>query len=230
MRAQLEQRESALTDQSLEKLCRIAGASMMLAAVLYVWAFAAQYLLPAPSSNAAADTLQFVADYSSFFVLSYALFSAANALSIVGALGVYVVTRAVDKSYAALGALTLVVGLAGSLFSNTAPALISLAEGYASAATESEKQVYATAAAAAGAMNDPLAASTVIGVGVLFVSLALLKRPAWRSLAYLGFVAGVLNIVRGLPVVANYSLVTLVFVALSSLWIFGVGRLVYRRA
>jgi len=205
----------------------------MLAGILYVWAFAAQYLLPAPSSNAAADTLQFVASYSSVLVLSYVLFSAANALSIVGALGIYTVTKVMDKSYAALGAFTLAVGLMASLFSNTAPALITLADGYAAASTEAEKQVFATAAEGISATNDPLIASTVIGVGVIFVSLALIRGRSGKGLAYLaylGFVAGALNIVRGLPPLAGYSLVTVIFVGLSSLWIFETGRMVYRRA
>ena len=218
------------SDQSLQKLCKIAGASLMLAGVLYVWAFAAQYLLPAPSSNAAADTLQFVASYSSFLLLSYWLFSAANAHSIVGALGIYTVTSALDRSYAALGAFTLAVGLMAALFSNTAPALISLAKDYAGAATEAEKQVFATAAAGVSATINPLVSSTIIGVGVIFVSLALMKGRSGRGLAFLGFVEGSMNIVRGLPPLAGYSIITVVFVGLSSLWIFGVGRMVYRKA
>lgn len=214
----------------MEKLSRIAGASLMLAGILYVWAFAAMYLLPTPSSNAAADTLQFVASYSSFFLLSYWLFSAANALSIVGTLGVYVVIRVLDKSYAVLGAVTLAVGLMAALFTNTAPALISLAQDYAGAGTEAEKQVFATAAAGVSATINPIVSSTLIGVGVIFVSLALIKGGSGKALAYLGFVAGALNIVRGLPPLAGYSLITVIFVGLSSLWMFEIGRMIYRKA
>jgi hypothetical protein len=202
----------------------------MLAGILYVWAFAAQYLLPAPSSNAAADTLQFVASYSSVLLLSYALFSAANALSIVGSLGIYTVAKVRDRSYAALGTFILTIGLMAALFSNTAPALITLAEDYAASATEAQKQVFATAVAAVSSTNNPLVSSTIIGVGVIFVSLALIKGQSGKGLGYLGFVEGSLNIVRGLPPLAGHSTVTVIFVGLSSLWIFGVGRLVYRQA
>jgi len=65
----LEQGTSS-SSQSFGNLCLVAGASLMLAAVLYIWAFVAQTVLPAPSSDAAAVTLSFIAQYSSVFTLS----------------------------------------------------------------------------------------------------------------------------------------------------------------
>jgi hypothetical protein len=217
--------------QSLRKLCMIAGGSLMVAAVLYVWAFVAQLLLPVSSLGTAEGVLQYIASYRSFFALSYALFTAANSLSIIGVLGIYAVTRVQNRSYATLGAGTMTVGLIVTLLSSTAPALIRLSDGYSAAATAAEQQAFATAALAVSATNNPLIASALIGVGVIFVSLAMMIGPFGKGLAYVGLVVGALNIVRALPFLAGYSVLTgIVFVGVSSVWIFGVGYRVYKQA
>jgi len=65
-------------------------------------------------------------------------------------------------------------------------------------------------------------------VGVIFVSLAMRKGVYGKVLPYLGFFVGALNIVRGLPPLAGYSLVTAIFVGVSSIWISWVGRRIYK--
>jgi hypothetical protein len=214
--------------RSLKNLRRIAGASLMLAGVLFVWAFVAQYILPPPGFTTE-SLLQYVAEYRSFYIISYVLFTVSNSLSIVGALGVYVVTRVWDRSYAILGAGTLVVGFTAVLLSSTAPALITLSDAYTAAAgSVVDQQALAIAAEAVTSTNNPLIASSFIGVGVIFVSLAMMRGVWEKWLPYLGFFVGALNIVRGLPPLAGYSIVTATFVAVSSVWIFWVGRRVYR--
>jgi hypothetical protein len=213
--------------RSLKNLRRIAGASLMLAGVLYVWAFVAQFILPPPGLTTA-SLLQYIAEYRSFFIISYALFTVANSLSIIGAMGIYVVTRVWDRSYATLGAGTLVVGFTVTLLSSTAPALIRLSDAYSASTDVVNQQALAIAAEAVASTNNPLVASSFIGVGVIFASLAMLKGVYGRGLPYLGFFVGALNIVRGLPPLAGYSLVTATFVAVSSVWICWVGRRIYR--
>jgi hypothetical protein len=215
--------------QSLKNLCTIAGASLMVAGVLYVWAFVAQFILPAPGPQTEESFLQYIASYRSFFIISYALFTAANSLSIVGAMGIYVVTRVVDRSYAILGAGTLVVGFTVTLLSSTAPALLRLSDAYSAATNVVDQQALAIAAEAVSSTNNPLVASSFIGVGVIFVSLAM-KGAFGRWLPYLGLFVGALNIVRALPFLAGYSLIAAVFVGVSSIWIVGVGRRIYRTA
>jgi hypothetical protein len=215
--------------QSLKGLCRIGGASLMLAGALYVWAFVAQYILPPPGFTTA-SLLQYIASYRSFFVISYVLFTVANSLSIVGAMAIYMMTRVLDRSYAILGAGTLVVGFVATLLSGTAPALIRLSDAYSANTGVADQQALAIAAEAVSSTNNPLVASTFIGVGVVFVSLAMSKGSFGKALAYLGLFVGALNIVRGLPPLSGYSLVTLFFVAVSSVWIFEVGRRIYRLA
>jgi hypothetical protein len=215
--------------QSLKNLCRVGGASLMLAGVLYVWAFVAQYILPPPGFTTA-SLLQYIASYRSFFVISYTLFTVANSLSIVGALAIYMTTRVLDRSYAILGVGTLVVGFVATLLSSTAPALIRLSDAYSVNTGVADQQALAIAAEAVSATNNPLIAYAFIGVGVIFVSLAMRKGAFGKRLAYLGLFVGTLNIVRGLPPVSGYSLVTLFFVAVSSVWIFEVGRKIYKLA
>jgi hypothetical protein len=215
---------------SLRNLCRIAGASLMVAGVLYVWAFMAEFVLPPPGLTTE-SLLQYIAEYRSFFVVSYALFTAANSLSVVGALGIYAVTRAAEKSFAVLGSGLLVVGFAVTLLSSTAPALLTLSAAFtASAGDPVSQQALAIAAEAVTSGNNPLVGSSFIGVGVIFVSLAMTRGAFAKWLPYLGFFVGALNIVRGLPPLAGYTLVTALFVAVSAVWIFGVGRAVYRSA
>jgi len=130
--------------QSLKNLCRIAGVSFMVAGGFYVWAFVAEFLLPAPGFGE--GLLQYVASNRSSYVASYALFTAANSLSIVGVVGIYAATRALDRSYAMLGAGTLIIGLMATLFSSTAPALIALSDGFSAASSDAERQAFTTAA------------------------------------------------------------------------------------
>ncbi len=217
--------------RSLKNLRRIAGASLMLAGVLYVWAFVAQYILPAPGFTTA-GLLQYIAQYRSFFIISYTLFTVANSLSIVGALGIYVATRVVERSYAILGAGTLLVGFTSTLLSSTAPALIRLSAAYSTAYAAGnvpDQQALAIAAEAVTSTNNPLGAASFIGVGVIFVSLAVTKGTFGRGLPYLGLFVGALNIARGLPPLAGYSVVTAIFVGVSSIWIFWVGRRIYKQ-
>jgi hypothetical protein len=215
---------------SLDNLYRIAGASLMAAGVLYVWAFVAEFVLPPPGLTTE-SLLQYIAEYRSFFVASYALFTAANSLSVVGALGIYAVARAAERSFATLGAGLLEVGFTVTLLSSTTPALLSLSSSYSAAAGDPlSQQALAIAAEAVAAGNNPVVASSLIGVGVVFVSLAMLRGAFERWLPCLGFFVGALNIVRVAPTLAGYSLVSALFVAVSSVWIFGVGRRVYKEA
>ena len=213
--------------QSLKNLYRIAGASFLVAGGFYVWAFVAEFLLPVPSLGE--GLLQYVASNRSYYVVSYALFTAANSLSIVGVLGIYAATKAVERSYAVLGAATMVIGLMATLFTSTAPALIALSDGFSAASSDAERQAFVTAAGAVTSMNNPLVASSFIGVGVIFVSLAMRKATFGRGLAYLGVFVGAHNIVRALPFFSSYPFTMgAIFVAVSTVWILGVGYKVYR--
>ncbi len=202
----------------------------MVAAILYVWAFLAQFLLPAPASGTAEGVLRFVAEYRSSFVLSYALFAGANSLSVIGVIALYAVLRPLNRSYAALGGVTMVIGLVAALLSNTAPALITLGDAYSAAVSDAQRQALATAAGTVSAMNNPFVASAFIGVGVIFVSLAMVKRPFGRGLASAGLAVGTLNIVRAIPLLAGHAAIEVLFVAVSSVWIFGVGYRVFKQA
>lgn len=221
--------ESWGSGQSLKRLCQIGGASLMVAGVLYVWAFVAQYILPPPGFTTA-SLLQYIAQYMSYFVISYVLFTLANSLSIVGALAIYMMTRVLDRSYAILGAGTLVIGFVVTLISSTQPALINLSAAYSADASVANQQALAIAAEAVSAGNNPVIASAFIGVGVIFVSLAMGKGAFGRRLEYLGIFVGALNIARALPDLSGYSNLTLFFVAVSSVWIFAVGRTIYKMA
>jgi Domain of unknown function (DUF4386) len=215
---------------SLRNLYRIAGASLMVAAVLYVWAFAAEVVLPPPGLSTE-SLLQYIAEYRSYYVASYVLFTVANSLSVVGAFGIYAVTRVAEKSFAVLGAGLLLVGFIVTLLSSTTPGLLALSAAFsASAGDPVSQQALAIAAEAVAAGNNPFVGSSFIGMGVILVSAAMTRGAFARWLPYLGFFVGALNIVRVLPSLAGYTLVTALFVAVSSVWIFGVGRRVYKEA
>jgi hypothetical protein len=217
----------AIKHRPLSELLRIAGASLMVSALIYIWAFVAEYPVSGTGSTTVQALLQLYATHSSFFVLSYALFTIANSLSIVGAFGIYFVARVQNMSYAVLGVGTLVIGLVVTLSSSTTPALLMLSSGYA-ASPALDQQIFVSAALAVFSMDNPIIASAFIGVGVIFVSLALVRNPHWKVLAYLGLVVGALNIIRALPFLADEALITsAIFVAVSSVWIFGIGRRVY---
>jgi hypothetical protein len=216
-------------DGSLKNLYRIAGASLVVAAVLFVWAFMAVFVLPQPGLTTE-SYLQYIAEYRSFYVVSYVLFTVGNSLSVVGALGIYVATRAAEKSFALIGAGLLVVGFTVTLVSSTNPALLTLSAAFSASTNAVSQQALAIAAEAVVAGNNPLIGSSFIGMGVIFVSVAMTRGAFEKWLPYLGFFVGALNIVRYLPFLAGYDLVTALFIAVSSIWIFGVGRRVYKEA
>jgi len=79
-------------------------------------------------------------------------------------------------------------------------------------------------------MNNPIVASAFIGVGVVFVSLAMRKAPFGRGLAYLGVVVGAHNVLRALPFAPYPFAMGVIFLGVSSVWILGVGYRLYRLA
>lgn len=109
-------------------------------------------------------------------------------------------------------------------------ALIVLSEGYAAAASESQRALFVAAATYASAvLESPLAGVWAIGTlsfAFLVIGLVMLKGVFNKLTAYVGIVTGVL----GLAAVAGIDIAVILNAVVATIWLFLVGYRLYRLA
>jgi hypothetical protein len=187
-------------DPSWRSLYRIGGICAILAGVLYIAALVLDFIVPpAPLSDGAA-TLQYIASHRSFYILEQTLWLAPSVLLMVAFLALPVALKYLNKSYAAIGALIGIASWALSLAWPTTGggghALVYLSDHYMAATSAAQRAAFAAAAEGFLAQNT---IPTIIGilqpVGILILSLVMLKGVFHKSVASLGIVTGILGIV-----------------------------------
>jgi len=177
----------------------------------------------------AATLLSFIASNNVWWITLQTLVLGTSILAIVAFVALFVALKNVNKSYALTGAV--VAGTCEVLFMAYYPVLLGL--GYLSdqypAATESQQEALATAAEALLAQNNafnPLYESVFV-VGILFLSIAMLKGVFHKGVAYVGImIAPAAIIALGLwPVLGvNYFWWWILFM----IWFVAVGWKLYR--
>ncbi len=107
-------------------------------------------------------------------------------------------------------------------------ALIILSQGYATAASESHRAIYISAATFASAvLESPLAAIWAIGtlsLGILLIGFVMLKSEFSKLTAYIGIMTGILGIIA----VAGVSIAIILNALFATIWLFFVGYKLYR--
>jgi hypothetical protein len=186
---------------------------------------------PAAPASGGAATLEYIAAHRTGYILKQVLWLSPSVLLTVLFLALYPALRHVNKSYAAIGtvlglaswALTLVYPATGG----GAPAMVYLSDQY-TAAADAQRPAFAAAAEVFIAENTiPTAVGILEPVGILLLSLPMLKGVFGRGTAYLGIVTGSLGIVSEAlrPLLgAGY----IVYGALLFVWLIVIGWRLYR--
>jgi Domain of unknown function (DUF4386) len=148
-------------------------------------------------------------------------------------LALYMALKHVNKSLAAIAALIAIASEVTATAVNSSPqslnaALILLSDQYAAATADARRLAFATAAESLIATTNAVnLAGIMLEVGILIISLVMLRGvfPGW--VAYLGIVTGVVGILsEALRPVIGFAYI--VFFVLEVIWLIAVGWKLYR--
>lgn len=215
-----------------------AGIAAIAFVVLLVAALVLDVLAPPPVDGGAA-TLEFIADHRGSYVAEQVLWIAPAILAVLVFAALFLALSATAPGLALTGALVGGVSYATLLAIPTSSrgslALVELSNQYLAAPPE-QRQVYATAAEALVAENNtPTIAGVLTTVGVLVISLAMLRGGLPRVVAWLGIATGVIGVVSELLRYAApqfywiYGLLLWAWFVAVGLALVGLGRRVRRQ-
>lgn len=187
-------------DPSWRDLYRAGGVSALLFVVLILVAIVIVVVAPPPLNADGATTLQYVASHKVLYIIEQVLWLAPSVFAAVVFLALFHALKHLNKSYAALGALAGIaswtLGLAIPTTGGGAPVLVYLSDQYMTAATAAQHTAFATAAEVFIAGNNITYAVGILApVGILILSLLMLKGVFSKGVAYLGIVTGILGII-----------------------------------
>ena len=222
----------AAPDPSWRGLYRAGGISGVLFIVLTIVSIVLVFTKPLQPSSGGAATLQNIASNRSLYILKQVLWLAPSAFAMVVFLALYRALKHLDKSSAALGALlgiaSEVLTLAYPTTGEGAPVLVYLSDQYMAATTDTQRAAFATAAEGFIAQNNiPSAPGILTAIGILVISLVMLRGIFHKGVAYLGIATGAIGIIsesfRPLlgPGYIGYGL-------LLPIWFLAVGWKLYR--
>jgi hypothetical protein len=187
-------------DPSWSDLYRAGGISGLLAGAIYIVAAILIFSTPVLPVAGGAETLTYVAAHRSLFILKQVLWLGPSVLAMVVFLALYPALKQVNKSYAALGTVlglsAWALSLAWPTTGEGAPALVPLSDQYVAATTDAERMAFATAAEVLIATEAiPTAIGVLQTIGILVVSLVMVRGVFPTSVAYLGVATGAIGIV-----------------------------------
>lgn len=179
-------------------LYRVAGVASLLYVVLALAALALDFVAPPPVTGGV-ETLEFIAGHKVTYIAEQILWIAPDILPVVTFIALYFALRHVDAGLAlagtVVGGVPWAVLLAIPVSSRGSLVLVTLSDWYDTAATPDLRDRYATAAEAIIAEgNTPGIVGVLAAVGILVVSLVMLRSPLPRTLAWLGIATGVVGV------------------------------------
>lgn len=189
----------AALDLSWRGLYRAGGISAFLFVALIIVAIVLAFTMPQAPISGGAATLQYIAAHRLVYILEQVLWLVPSLFAMIVFLALPVALKHLNKSFAAIGALIGIASWALTLAWPTtgggAPALVYLSDQYAAATTVAQRAVFAAAAEGFIAQNIvPAAMGILEPIGILIISLLMLKGVFSKGVAYLGIVTGVLGI------------------------------------
>ena len=188
-------------DASWRLLYVIGAASALLYVVLIIVPLVLVFAVPQPPAAGGAAVLEFITARKAVYLVELVCFVGLSLPALVVFTALSVSLKGLDKSLAAIGALVGIVSEVLALGLNASPPslhgnLVYLADQYAAAATAAQRLSLSTAAegfiASANAVSS---AGILTALGILVLSLVMLKGSARRGAGYLGIVTGALGIV-----------------------------------
>ena len=189
----------AADGQTWRRLYFWAGLSSMLFVVLLVLALVLDFAAPPPVHGGAA-TLEFIARNKGIYIAEQLLWMVPNILPVLVFVALFLALAPLDKSLALLatviGALSWALILAVPVTSRGSLVLVYLSDRYTGEADDAARLRYSTAAEAIVAENNtPAVVGILSALGILLISVVMLKGVLPRTLAWLGIATGGLGVV-----------------------------------
>jgi len=187
-------------DPSWRSLYRAGGVSAALYIVLILIPLVLLTTTPQPSLSGGAATLQYIASHKPVYLIELVSFVGLSLPAMVVFLALYMSLKQLNKSYAALGTIVAIASEVIALAYNSSPpslntGLLYLSDHYVAATTAAQRAAEATAAEGLIAVSNAVnAAGILTALGILILSLVMLKGVFPKGVAYLGIVTGALGI------------------------------------
>ena len=225
----------AAPDPSWRGLYQAGGVSAALYVVLIIIPLVLLNTTPQPPFSGGAATLQYIALYKPIYIIELVSFVGLSLPAMIVFLALYMALKHLNKSYAALGAIIGIASEVIALAYNSSPqslnpGLLYLSDQYVAATAAAQRATFATAAEGLIAVSNAVnGAGILTAIGILIISLVMLKGVFHKSVAYLGIVTGALGIVSEAlrPLIGpGYYVYSLLLPA----WFFVVGWKLYRLA
>lgn len=234
LRVERSSREAeASPDLSWRGLYHAGGVAVVLYIVLGLIApVVLLFAMPQQPSSGGAATLQYIASHRSGYIIEQILFSGPSVFAIVVFMALYVALKHLNKSYAAIAAVVAIVSqalaMASPVTGGGALSLVYLSDQYVAATTAAQHTAFATAAEGFIAQNAIVGAGGILfGIGILIISLVMLKGVFHKGIAYLGIATGALGIMsEALRNMLGFGY--LVYWVLFVIWFIAVGWKLYR--
>lgn len=223
----------ASPDPTWRGLYRAGGVSAALYIVLGIIAPVVILMtMPQPPSSGGAATLQYIASNRLGYIFEQVLFSVPSVFAMVVFLALYMALKHLNKSYAAIAALVAIVSqvlaLASPVTGGGALSLVYLSDHYVTATTAAQRAAFASAAEGFIAQNTIVQAGGILfAIGILIISIIMLKGVFQKGIAYLGIVTGVIGIMsEALRNMLGFGY--LVYWVLFIIWFIVIGWKLYR--
>jgi hypothetical protein len=219
-------------DPSWKGVYRVGGVCLLLAGLIYLTGVTlGRFIGPAPADSQ--QYLQSLANHASLAQVSYGLYSLTDFLFVPAVLALYLALKHIAQApmLLATGLMAVFVIVDLAITEANSLTIVTLMQHAATATSETQRAAYMAAANYALA-TVPLATFyswVVSSVGVLIISIVMLKGVFGKLTAYLGVVAGIVGTVAGfyvfMPALAVLLSPTLI---VFGLWCVLAGRKLYR--
>jgi hypothetical protein len=187
-------------DRELGPLYRAGAVAAGLAFLFYVVALVIVATTTAPPTSGGANVLEYVDAHRTIYITRQLLWLLPNLFLMVVFLALAVAVRRVSRSFAAIVGLIAVaswaVAFAWPTTGDGSLAMVLLADRYAAATTAADRTPFVAGAEILIALNDvPAVIGVLETVGILLISLLMLRAPFPKGLAWLGVATGTIGVV-----------------------------------
>jgi hypothetical protein len=193
----------AAPDPSWGPLYRAGAVSAGIAVVLYVAALVVFAVTTAPPTSGGARTLEYVDAHRTIYIFRQLLWLVPSLFLMVVFLALAVSVRHLGKSFAAIAGVIAVASWAVSFAWPTTGdgslAMVLLSDRYAAATTAAGRAPFVAGAEVLIALNDvPAVIGVLQTLGILLISLPMLRATFPNGLAWLGVATGAIGVVSEL--------------------------------
>jgi hypothetical protein len=190
---------SSRHETAWDSLYRAGAICAALTVVLYLAALALYGVAVPPTNADGAAMLDFVVDNRSLYILKQVLWILPGAFLMVTFMALTVALFPLDRSNALIAGVIGVLSWAGAFVwpatGDGSLVLVMLADRYADASTDTERASLSSAAESLIAFNDvPAPLGVLQTMGVLLISLVMLRGVFSKGIAWTGIVTGVIGI------------------------------------